>query len=240
MSKPLFEELDYRPSPIGTLSLRRRRLSKDSEDIYEIKLDDGYLMSSHFTAGEIALAVGPLGRFGTRPVDVVIGGLGLGFTAKAALDCANIRHLIVVEAIPEVVEWHQRHLVPLGAEISQRSNFVVGDFFAMAMGDGSFEPGHAERRYDAILVDIDHSPTHLLRPSNAAFYEVAGLTALAGKLRVAGVFALWSTDRADADFLDRLRAVFGDASAQLIEFDNPYQDEPAVNTIYTAWKPANK
>jgi spermidine synthase len=238
VSGSLFEELDYRPSPIGTLGLRRRRLSKDSEDIYEIKLDDGYLMSSHFTAGEIALAERLLRRFGERPIDVVIGGLGLGYTAKAALDCANIRRLVIVEAIPEVVEWHQRHLVPLGAELSERSTFVVGDFLALAADDGSFEPGHADRRYDAILVDIVHSPTHLLRPSNASFYQVEGLTMVASKLKAGGVFGLWSTDRPDEDFLARLRAVFDDATAELIEFQNRYQDKPAVNTICSAWNAA--
>lgn len=234
----MFEELDYRPTAIGTLSLRRRRLSKDGEDIYEIKLDDGYLMSSHFTAGEIALAQQALEGFGNRPIDVVVGGLGLGYTAKAALDFANVRRLVIVEAIPEVVEWHQRHLVPLGRELSERSTFVIGDFFAMALGDGSFEPGHGHHRYDAVLVDIDHSPAHLLDPANAAFYEVQGLAAMAEKLKPGGVFALWSTDRPDADFLTRLRAVFPGAAAQLVEFENRYQDSPAVNTIYTGRKPA--
>jgi spermidine synthase len=234
----MFEELDYRPSPIGTLSLRRRRLSNDGEDIYEIKLDDGYLMSSHFTAGEIALAEQALEEFGDRPIDVVVGGLGLGYTAKAALDCANVQRLVIVEAIPEVVEWHRRHLVPLGRELSERASFVIGDFFAMASAGGSFEPGHPDRRYDAILVDIDHSPVHLLDPSNAAFYQVEGLSAMAEKLKAGGVFALWSTDRPDPDFLARLRAVFPDAAAQLVEFENRYQDFPAVNTIYTGRKPA--
>jgi spermidine synthase len=234
MSSPLFEELDYRPSPIGALSLRRRRVSRDGPDIYEIKLDEGYLMSSLFTAGEIALAARPLARFGDRPVDVAIGGLGLGYTAKAALDAANVRRLVVVEAIPEVVEWHQRGLVPLGSELSERSCFVVGDFFALALGSGSLEPDQPERRYDAILVDIDHSPRHLLRPSNAALYEVAGLNALRAKLKPGGVFALWSTDRPDEEFLARLRSVFAEATGDLIEFANPYQDQPAINTIYTA------
>lgn len=238
MTASMFEELDYRPSPIGALSLRRRRLSRDGEDIYEIKLDEGYLMSSHFTAGEVALAERPLQRFGDRPIDVVIGGLGLGYTAKAALDCANIRRLTVVEAIAEVVEWHQRHLVPLGREISERSTFVIGDFFAMAAADASFEPEQPDRRYDAILVDIDHSPSHLLNPSNASFYEIAGLSSLARKINAGGVFGLWSTDRPDPDFLDRLNAAFDGAEAELIEFENPYQEGPAVNTIYTAWKAA--
>jgi len=233
VSRPFVEELDYRPSAIGTLCLRRRRGLGNGPDIYEIKLNEGYLMSSLFTAGEIALAERPLRRFGSQPVDVVIGGLGLGYTAKAALDSANVRDLVVVEAIPEVVEWHQRELVPLGRELSARCRFVIGDFFSMAAAGGSFEPDRPDRRYDAILVDIDHSPAHLLVPSNASFYTIEGLEALAAKLKPGGVFALWSTDRPDTEFIARMEVVFATADAELVEFDNPFQDTVAVNTIYT-------
>lgn len=209
-------------------------MSHESPEIYEIKLDDGYLMSSQFTAGEIALTERGLAGFGDRPIDVVVGGLGLGYTAKAALDSAKVRDLVVVEAIPEVVEWHQRHLVPLGAELSTRCRFVVGDFFAMAAAGGRFEPDREDRRYDAILVDIDHSPRDLLHPANASFYEAEGLRALAGKLLPGGVFALWSTDAPDEEFIARLRSVFEDVEAQVIAFDNPYREQPASNTIYRA------
>jgi len=240
LSATLFEELDYRPSPIGMLSLRRRRRSADDVDIYEIKLDDGYLMSSLFTAGEIALADRGLAELGGRDLDVVVGGLGLGYTAMAALACRNVRRLVVVEAIPEVIEWHQRHLLPLGEALTNdpRTRLVCGDFFDMAAADGNFEPEHPRRHYDAILVDIDHSPRHVLHPANAAFYKVAGLLALADKLVPDGVFALWSTDPPDEEFLARLQAVFATARADIVEFDNPYRSAVALNTIYVARKNA--
>jgi spermidine synthase len=234
----LFEELDYRPSPIGALSLRRRRRSVDGDDIYEIKLDEGYLMSSLFTAGEIALAERALDVLVGRELSVVVGGLGLGYTAKAALDHPDVGRVIVIEAIPEVVEWHQRALLPLGQALTtdDRTNFVVGNFFDMAAPGGCFEPHDPLRRYDAILVDIDHSPRHLLHPSNAAFYEVDGLLAISDKLRSGGVFALWSTDAPDEEFIQRLSVAFPSVRADVIEFDNPYQDKPATNTIYIARK----
>jgi spermidine synthase len=234
----LFEELDYRPSPIGALSLRRRRRSVDAEDIYEIKLDEGYLMSSLFTAGEIALAERALAGLDQRPLSVVVGGLGLGYTTKAALDFPNVRELVVIEAIPEVVEWHERELLPLGKAIAKdhRTRFIVGNFFEMAAPAGTFQPGDPHRRYDAILVDIDHSPRHLLHPDNAPFYEEAGLRAVSHKLRPGGVFALWSTDTPDADFTQRLSVAFPVVQADVIEFDNPYQDRAATNTIYIARK----
>jgi spermidine synthase len=238
LNSPLFQELDYRPSPIGVLSLRRRRRPGTGDEIYEIKLDDGYLMSSLFTVGEIALADRALASVGGRDLNVVVGGLGLGYTAKAALDHDNVRSLVVVEAIPEVIEWHQRHLLPLGKAIAKdpRCRLVCGNFFNMAAAGALFDPEHPGRRYDAVLVDIDHSPRHLLDAANASFYEVPGLQALCDKLVEDGVFALWSTDPPDEAVLSRLRAVFAHADAKVVEFDNPYQPGPAFNTIYLAHK----
>jgi hypothetical protein len=81
-----FEELDYRPTPIGALSLRRRRELSLGIDIFEIKLGDEYLMSSLFTASEIALARLGLAELSGADLDVVVGGLGLGYTAQAVLE----------------------------------------------------------------------------------------------------------------------------------------------------------
>src|SRR4030088_3459450 len=85
MSK-LFEELDYRPTPIGALSLRRRRELTLGVDVFEIKLGDEFLMSSLFTASEVALARLGLANLSGEGLDVVVGGLGLGYTAKAVLE----------------------------------------------------------------------------------------------------------------------------------------------------------
>jgi hypothetical protein len=75
-----FEELDYRPTPIGALSLRRRRELKLGVDVFEIKLGDEFLMSSLFTASEIALARLGLAELSEHGLDVVVGGLGLAAT----------------------------------------------------------------------------------------------------------------------------------------------------------------
>ena len=78
-----FEELEYRQTPIGALSLRRRRELRLGVDVFEIKLGDEFLMSSLFTESEIALARLGLAQLPGQGLDVVIGGLGLGYTAKA-------------------------------------------------------------------------------------------------------------------------------------------------------------
>src|SRR5258708_2010784 len=81
-----FEELDFRPTPMGVLSLRRRRSLTTGADIFEIKLGDEYLMSSAFTSAEIELARLGLAALACADLDVVVGGLGLGYTAVAALE----------------------------------------------------------------------------------------------------------------------------------------------------------
>ncbi len=107
---------------------------------------------------------------------MVVGGLGLGYTAQTVLENPQVRSLVVVEALPEVIEWHQRGLVPVGPVLTAdpRCRLVHGDFFALAASPG-LDPDDPERRFDAVVVDIDHSPRHLLHPSHAGFYAADGL-----------------------------------------------------------------
>lgn len=114
----MFEEIDYRNTPIGELALRRRRLSPEGKDIWEIKLNDGYLMSSKFIDGEIALADLALAMIDGTALDIVVGGLGLGYTAEAALRDPRVAALTVIELIPEVIEWHEKRLLPLGETVA--------------------------------------------------------------------------------------------------------------------------
>jgi spermidine synthase len=187
-----FEEIDWRPTPMGVISLRRRRDPASGEDVYEVKLGDEFLMSSLFTAGEIALTELGLADLPATELDVVVGGLGLGYTARAALDDPRVRSLIVVDTLGEVIDWHQRGLVPLGAGLSAdpRCRLVQGDFFAMAADPDGFDPQTPGRRCHAVLLDVDHSPRHVLHPRHAALYRPEGLRALAERLHPGGVFAL--------------------------------------------------
>ncbi|MEU8674776.1 spermidine synthase [Streptomyces sp. NPDC048560] len=230
-----FEELDWRPTPMGEISLRRRRDPATGVDVHEVKLGDEFLMSSLFTAGEIALTrLGLAGATGGE-LDVVVGGLGLGYTARAALDDPRVRSLVVVDALAEVIDWHERGLVPLGSGLASdpRCRLVHGDFFAMA-AESSLDPQDPDRRFDAVLLDVDHSPRHVLHPRHAALYLPDGLRALAGCLRPGGVFALWSNDPPDEEFIAVLRGVFADAEAHVVEFDNTLQGGTSTNTVYVA------
>ncbi len=239
-----FEELDYRETPLGALMLRRRRIrSLGDLEVFEVKLGEAFLMSSLFTTVEIALANLGLAELGAGPLDVVVGGLGLGYTAAAALEHASVRSLLVVDTLAPVIEWHQRGLVPLGATLTAdpRCRFIHGDFFALAAApDPGFDPAEPGRRFHAVLLDIDHSPKNLLSPANAAFYEPAGLRALAAHLRPGGVFALWSDDAPDEPFLTALRTVFATAQSHIITFPNPLLDTESASTVYVARVPSEK
>jgi len=238
----MFEELDYQLTPIGALSLRRRRDLTTGDDIFEIKLGDEFLMSSLFTSSEIAL-----GRLGVSELaagdyakrdgfDIVVGGLGLGYTARAVLEHDAVGSLVVVDTLAAVIEWHETGLLPLGAGLSAdpRCRFVHGDFFELSASVGGFDAAHPGAKYDAILVDIDHSPEQLLDDGSAGFYLHEGLQRVASHLHPGGVFGLWSNDRPDAAFVARLKEVFAVARGEPVVFHNPIQNREAVQTVYLA------
>jgi spermidine synthase len=229
-----FEVLDYRATPMGTLMLRRRRLLSLGVDVFEIKLGDAYLMSSLFTASEIALARLAIADLPAIDPDVVVGGLGLGYTAQAVLSHARTRSLLVVEALEAVIDWHATGLLPLGRQLKadDRCRFVHGDFFAMAASQAGFDPDCPGRRFDAILVDIDHTPEHWLDSRHAPFYQPSGLRRLAAHLKPGGVFGLWSDALPDDRFMARLAAQFAEVRAEPVTFFNPLQDREATQTVY--------
>jgi spermidine synthase len=196
-------------------------------------------MSSQFTTAEIDVARLALGALDRTDLDVAVGGLGLGYTAQAVLQDQRVRSLVVVEALPQVIQWHRQGLLPLGTELTTdaRCRLVHGDFFAMVEGPDGLDPDDPGRRFDCIVVDIDHSPRHLLSPSHASFYEPAGVRQLADRLTPDGVFSLWSNDAPDDAWCAVLVEVFAVVRAEVVTFANPLQDRNAANTVYIAAKP---
>jgi len=130
-----FEELDYQQTPLGDISLRRRAEPRlEGKILYEVKLGEEFLMSSLFTEAEVQLARLGLAELDGSELDIVVGGLGLGYTAVAVLENSSVRSLNVIEVMAPVIDWHRRGLVPLGSQLTSdpRCSLVHGDFFDLA------------------------------------------------------------------------------------------------------------
>jgi len=233
---PRFAELDWAPTRIGEVSLRRRFDPTARTEVYEVKLGDEYLMFSLFTVAEEELSRLTLAALPGTSLDVVVGGLGLGYTARAALADDRVRSLTVIEALAPVIDWHRRDLLPHAGELTgdPRTTLSEGDFFALLRDGTGFDPAVRDRRFDAILVDIDHSPVNVLDPTHADLYTRAGLRRLGSRLRPGGAFGLWSDDAPDEGFLAVLRECFATAAAHVVTFANPLTGGTSANTVYVA------
>ncbi len=229
--KPHFEVLDHHPTPMGDLILRRRRPpGTDSDWIYEILLGGDFLMSSQVRTSEEQLAEIPLAFHPGESLDVLVAGLGLGYTAAATLQNPRVRTLTIVERLLPVITWHQDNRLPLGKKLTEdpRCRIEAADFFEW-IGDTSTQ-------HDLILVDIDHSPDSLLANEHAAFYEPESIQSLLSRLLPAGVFGLWSSTPPTSAYLELLETYFEEVQTHTVEFHNPHIGDEDSNTIILARK----
>ncbi len=226
----LYEELDFQSTPIGDLMLRRRRMPQFGDtDIYEVKLGEHFLMTSLFHEAESQLALLGLAATDRANLDVLVGGLGLGYTAVEALKNPRVASLEIIDFLEAVIGWHQSELVPLGKTLNEdpRCALTHADFFGLIRAA-------PEKQRDVILLDIDHTPAHTLAASNAHFYTEEGLRELVTHLKSDGVFAMWADGAPEAVFVERLASVFSEAEGHTIEFDNPITGGSSVGAVYVA------
>ncbi len=232
------EELDYQQTSIGELILRRRRFPATGEtDVFEVILNDEFLMSSLFTAGEIALAELGLALCDAEELNILVGGLGLGYTAASALEDQRVQSMTVIEALPVVISWHRRGLLPVSKSLTNdpRCNYHAADFFDLVANQfATLQSTNHSGRYEAILLDIDHSPSDVLHERNQGFYSTRGLTQLHDCLADSGVFALWSNDPPEEIFTTLLSTIFPTTTAHIIPIQNPLTGIDGHNTIYLA------
>ena len=161
----------------------------------------------------------------------------MGYTTAAALEDPRVSSLVVIEYLAPVIEWHQNGLVPLGETLTsdQRCRLTHADFFALSQDiENSFDPLNPAKKHDAILLDIDHTPTNVLHQTNTRFYTEEGLGELARHLQPGGVFALWADGEPESSFGDRLEKVFGWSEGHTIEFDNPITEDTSKGAVYVA------
>ncbi|MCC5873423.1 MAG: spermidine synthase [Gammaproteobacteria bacterium] len=207
----LLEVMEDTATSLGRLRLLRRLDMQHKRIVFEMRLNELVLMTSAAAATEEALAEVALKMLGEQTrINVLVGGLGLGFTAARALDFANVNQMLVIELLPEVLRWHQTGRVPLGPRLlgDPRCRLKQGDFFALATRQQGFDEDRPGRCFDAILLDIDHNPDWLLAPGHGTFYEADGLQRLGNHLQAEGIFALWSSGSLKSAFLQRLQQRF--------------------------------
>src|SRR5204863_6426546 len=167
---------------------------------YVILANGKSLMSSRMHGSEEALATLACRNLRTaeRPC-VLIGGLGMGFTLRAALDLLpSDAKVIVAELVPAVVEWNRGPLGPLANHPlkDKRVRIEVGN----VAGSISARRNH----FDTILLDVDNGPSAFTTPQNSMLYDDRGLAAIRAALKSVGVLAIWSA-RDDRKFEQRLR-----------------------------------
>lgn len=233
----VFEEIDYQETDLGAISLRKRSEPRlENRLIYEVKLNEEWLMSSLFVDAEEELSRLGLQKLNanghTDNLNVVVGGLGLGYTSVTALNNPDVSSLRTIDVMPAVIDWHKRGLLPVGdvLDTDLRSELILGDFFAIASSpDDGFITSD---KVHAVLLDIDHSPSHWLNQGNQGFYTQESLSNMANKIQKNGVFGLWSNDLPDQIFIDLLDRVFATTETHIIEFANPYSGHTSTNSVY--------
>jgi len=155
-------------------------------DDWAVRVDQRLLMCNRTHDSEIALAERAIGRV-DHARSVLVGGLGLGYTLRAALECVSAEASVtVVELVPELVEWNRKHLGaltehPLG---DARCRVVVGDVFD--------EIKRSPAAFDVILLDVDNGPRALTQTKNQRLYGDSGVRACHAALRPGGIVAVWS------------------------------------------------
>ncbi|MBA3500676.1 MAG: spermidine synthase [Deltaproteobacteria bacterium] len=227
-----FEVIAHVESPIGVLILRRR--TAPVPDVIELTLEHQFLMSSVVTVSECELATRAIAMHGGSDLDVVIGGLGLGFTAKAALDSDRVARVEVVELVQGIIGWVESGVIPLGKELmaDARYHAIQGDVFERLRGP-------ATRTHDLLLIDVDHSPDERLGESSDSFYAHNNLVLAAQHLKPGGVFAVWSTSENPA-FEAELRKTFEEVRVEPIDFFNETVGSEETNWLFLAKSPASR
>jgi spermidine synthase len=223
------EFLAYETTPLGDLCLRRRELlSRPGTVITEITLDHELLMSSYNTVSERALVNEALARHTGHDLSVLVGGLGLGYTANEALRSTRVSRVEVVELLPEVVGFLRDGLIPLSSELLANPRLAIreADLYAMLRAP-------ADQRWDLVLIDVDHSPDERLGAANDSFYTEAGLALAKRHLASDGILAVWSYAES-SPFVEALRASFTHVETIPVSFVNDLVDEEDTDWLFVA------
>jgi spermidine synthase len=192
----LWSQLDTALVPGGDGELRLMRRGSE----FSIRLGHNELMNSRLSGSEEALATIACERIRSRKAPkILIGGLGMGFTLRAALAALGTdARITVAELVPAVLKWARGSM----AEVFGKS--LADPRVSICEADVGHLIRSGQSIFDAILLDVDNGPEGLTRNANNALYDLEGLSAAHTTLRAGGVLAVWSA-KPNLNFIQRLR-----------------------------------
>jgi spermidine synthase len=210
------------------IALRRRYAADSTTD--ELIINGTFAMDSARISSEIALAE----ALGPHPGHILVGGLGLGFTAAHLLDMGAAQ-LDIVELSTPLIDWAHQGLTETLGRLAHdpRVRLHGGDVATLLTGQptipGLFGP------WDGICLDIDNGPDFLIHEDNARLYSVAGVRTALGHLKPGGTMAIWSQGPSK-DFWFDLTSIDQDATERLVEVERA--NRKMDYAIYTVHCPA--
>ncbi len=231
-------EIEYLGScerSIGLIYLcRYRRPSHPDGWVYDVNIDSELLMSSVSPLSERQLAtLAVAAHKGDGPLRILVGGLGLGYTAQAALESPRTAAVRVVDRMDFVIQWIREGLLPLSEQLNgdERVELTQSDVYGDLLGPAS-------ETWDLILMDVDHSPDMPLDPASLPFYTPEGQARVLEHLAPGGVLAVWSAHDNDR-FAAVLSKMYPEAGGEEIEWSVEHEgddDQDFHNVLFMARK----
>jgi len=203
-----YVEVARAQSPRGEVLLRERRAPDGDAApvVLELRVNGVFVMDTQETGSEKELAQAALAHV-ERPREVLIGGLGLGFTAHEVLADKRVERVVVVEIEDDLVRWMRDGTVPHGPSyLADERLTVVSADVGVVMEEAT------AGSYDLVLLDIDNGPGQLVHEQNEAVYGPEFLRQVHDALRTGGALAFWSAAES-APLQESLEQVFGNATA---------------------------
>ena len=227
MSPPNLKILAYEDTDLGPLCLRHRELlSEPGTVVTEVTLNHEFLMSSYNTDSERAISNRSVELHGGSDLKALVGGFGLGYTAKELLTDQRVASVEVIEYLPQVLQWLKEGLIPLSDELNDADGLRLtsGDVYQYLLD----EP---QQQYDLIVIDVDHSPADQLGSEEHVFYTKAGLKSAKKHLADGGILAVWSYAESSS-FSEALDLTFSQTHVEPVRTFNPMVQEEQTDWLF--------